>query len=294
MAPIQVWWPAMNRHVISRTIFLGLSLALAACSSSSTSSPDARRAVDGAAGADGSSDGAGGPSLDAGAADVMSSGSEAGTIDGAGDTTPADAALDAAADAAPDAGVADAPPTATDAAIDASPMPADASPVDGAPEPSDGAASDTAASAFIVTAPWADDATIDPMYTCAAGQHFPAISWTPGPAGTMSYALVFFDTANSLVHLAITDIPPTVHSLPPVPAGAHFGPESSATGSTWPGPCPMGNEHLYRLTIYALGTATYNGPMVTDTDLRINLDDHDNAAVLARAVVTGRSSAEEP
>jgi phosphatidylethanolamine-binding protein (PEBP) family uncharacterized protein len=282
----------MSSTTTRLAVLLGLVLATA-CSSSDSPAPDSGRSPDGAADAAGRPDAvadravsADASGVDLGGVDVAqpdaSSPDAAVLADGAvspADASAPDAPADVAAATPPDA-------SAPDAAVAPDAGPPDASP-DVAPEVAP-------PGAFAVTAPWVDAAMIDPSYTCAGGQHFPAFSWTAGPAGTMSYALVFFDTANNVVHLALTSIPTSVLSLPPIPAGSQFGPESNATDTTWPGPCPNGAQHLYRLTVYALSTPTYTGPRTTDNDVRNSLDDDSNTQVLARAVLTGTSSAIEP
>jgi phosphatidylethanolamine-binding protein (PEBP) family uncharacterized protein len=139
-----------------------------------------------------------------------------------------------------------------------------------------------------VTAPWGEGGNIDPMYTCANGNHFPAITWTDGPPGTMGYAFTFFDMANSLVHIAMVNIPGTVHSLPPVPMGARVAGIGTVNNTTWAGPCPPpGSPHTYVLTIYALRTAAFTaGNSATAT--RTSLESMSNADVLAKVRVSGR------
>jgi phosphatidylethanolamine-binding protein (PEBP) family uncharacterized protein len=134
---------------------------------------------------------------------------------------------------------------------------------------------------------------IDPMYTCAGGQHFPAISWTAGPAGTMSYAVVFFDTSIMLVHITMLNILAATHALPPLPMGAGVMSIGTTNGTTWAGPCPNGAEHIYDLTVYALKTPMYMGPAANRTAIRTALENTGNADVLARARVTGRSNARQ-
>jgi phosphatidylethanolamine-binding protein (PEBP) family uncharacterized protein len=113
------------------------------------------------------------------------------------------------------------------------------------------------------------------------------ITWTDGPAGTMSYALVFFDTQNSLVHIAMLDIPATVKSLPPVPMGARVTSVGTVNNTTWAGPCPpAGQPHIYQLTIYALRTAMVT-PGNSATATRAALENGANADVLAKVRVSG-------
>jgi phosphatidylethanolamine-binding protein (PEBP) family uncharacterized protein len=154
--------------------------------------------------------------------------------------------------------------------------------------PSDTASPDAevGGGAFAVTAPWKDGGAIDAMYACTMNR-FPMISWTDGPAGTMSYAMIFFDTANSLVHTAMLNIPATVKSLPPVPAGVNVSSIGTVNNTTWAGPCPpAGQPHTYQLTIYALRTAMVT-PGATAAATRTSLENAANADVLAKARVSG-------
>ena len=95
----------------------------------------------------------------------------------------------------------------------------------------------------------------------------PPLSWTAGPEGTASYAIVFTDETNPLVHAAIYDIPANVTSLPEGveevyapsdPAGAHQSLNYKKL-SGYAGPCPPDGEHSYMFTLYALKVATLTG-----------------------------------
>jgi phosphatidylethanolamine-binding protein (PEBP) family uncharacterized protein len=142
---------------------------------------------------------------------------------------------------------------------------------------------------FAVTAPWADGAMIDAMYTCSGNNRFPMITWTEGPAGTMGYAFTFFDTANSLVHIAMVNIPATARSMPPVPMDARVvNGVGNTNNTTWGGPCPPmgGQPHVYQITIYALRTPTFMGGN-GGTAIRTSLEGN-NPDVLAKVRVSGR------
>ena len=106
-----------------------------------------------------------------------------------------------------------------------------------------------------------------PANTCAGANQSPPLTWTAGPAGTQSYAIVLLDTANMRYHWAVWNIPSTVMALPAVfPAGASVTAPVAAmqaiTGAAVPvyqGPCPAGNVHTYIFTVYALDVATLPG-----------------------------------
>jgi Raf kinase inhibitor-like YbhB/YbcL family protein len=111
-------------------------------------------------------------------------------------------------------------------------------------------------------------------YGCGATAVSPPLSWTPGPAGTLSYAVVMVGPdeagAASAYHWVIWDIPATTTDLtegvaqltmPPEPAGSRqLSP--AVDGSTWPGysgPCPLLPDTPYTFSVYALKVATLPG-----------------------------------
>ncbi len=109
----------------------------------------------------------------------------------------------------------------------------------------------------------------------------PAISWSSGPAGTKSYAVLVTDPdvpadmgainttttieadapRQMIYHWAWFDIPAATRSLPAGPAtiGNGHGANNDVGGSTnYDGPCPPWNDlrvHRYHFTVYALDTA---------------------------------------
>jgi phosphatidylethanolamine-binding protein (PEBP) family uncharacterized protein len=100
----------------------------------------------------------------------------------------------------------------------------------------------------------------------------PPLAWGNVPAGTMSFAIVFTDLNNGLVHSAIYDIPGTLTSIPgmvekvyapPSVAGAHH-PQAYTNVRGYEGPCPN-MAHMYQHKIYALATATVPNSMMSTT-----------------------------
>lgn len=107
-------------------------------------------------------------------------------------------------------------------------------------------------------------------FGCTGGNQSPALSWTAGPEGTLSYAIVMHDpdapTGVGFFHWIVTDLPATTTSLAEaasttsMPAGAvqsytDFG------GNGYGGPCPPpGPAHRYEISVYALDTATLGVP----------------------------------
>jgi len=131
-----------------------------------------------------------------------------------------------------------------------------------------GGTTDGGATALALTSTaFTNGSTIPVVYTCnggAQGNISPELSWTAGPAGTSSYAIVLTDLDNMLVHWVIWDIPPAVTALPEglqkaanpaMPAGAKQTMAPSGNTSGYYGPCPP-NVHHYEFAVHALDVAT--------------------------------------
>jgi len=172
---------------------------------------------------------------------------------------------------------------------------------DAAPGPADARPGDGPAPTFALTSPAIHGADLlDAKYTCAGTNSSPPMSWTAGPVATSSYAVVFRDNTNGLVHSVIWDIPGTVHSLsenventarPGTPAGAR---QAHAYDGQYgySGPCPGGEVHDYEFELIAVNVATVPGLSA----------DPESAAVVtalaqhtaARAKLAVRSNASPP
>ena len=112
----------------------------------------------------------------------------------------------------------------------------------------------------------AEGASFPPENTCSGADTSPPLSWTAGPAGTKSYAVVLNDTTISFLHFIVYDIPASVTALPAAleaayapanPAGAHETKSYKGTFG-YAGPCPP-VEHVYEFVLYALDVATLPG-----------------------------------
>jgi Raf kinase inhibitor-like YbhB/YbcL family protein len=114
---------------------------------------------------------------------------------------------------------------------------------------------------FALTSTAFEDGEALPVkYSCGGANVSPPLSWTAGPEGTKSYAIVFVDTDNGLTHSAIYDIPADTTSLPEnveneyepsdVP-GAKQPKSYKPTVFGYAGPCPNA-KHTYVWTIYAI------------------------------------------
>jgi Raf kinase inhibitor-like YbhB/YbcL family protein len=103
----------------------------------------------------------------------------------------------------------------------------------------------------------------------------PDLTWTAGPAGTLSYAIIMDDVDSGVVHWVIYNIPPKVLQLPENmpsgysltnPLGARQA-EMQGTGYYgYFGPCSGPATNTYRWTIHAMSTATVTGAAQSTTE----------------------------
>jgi phosphatidylethanolamine-binding protein (PEBP) family uncharacterized protein len=127
----------------------------------------------------------------------------------------------------------------------------------------------------------------------------PEIDWTPGPAGTQSYAialhdLTFLNAGDPYTHWAMWNIPPSATGLPAeLPAGRNPGVPSDTTeqvsfrsdnGFTGSGAC--GN--VYEFVLYALNTPIFV-PDDTSSPDDVEASLEASSSVLATAKMRGRS-----
>jgi Raf kinase inhibitor-like YbhB/YbcL family protein len=138
-----------------------------------------------------------------------------------------------------------------------------------------------------------EGAAIPPQYTCAGKNGSPDLTWTPGPAGTLSYAVVLTDKSNNLLHWVIWDIAGAATSLPAgvektanpaIPAGSRQAKSYDDKTFGYLGPCPP-NVHTYEFAVFALDVAAL--PNVTTastlTQVKAEILKHD----LATTMLTG-------
>jgi Raf kinase inhibitor-like YbhB/YbcL family protein len=173
----------------------------------------------------------------------------------------------------------------------------------------DASTGDTAAGAITVTSSaLSEGGNFLPQNTCAGANTSPPLSWTAGPAGTMSYAVALTDLSINAVHWVIYDIPVGTTSLPAnLPDGATLTTPVMAkqihraaffgAGSVYRGPCPSGNLHNYQFEVNAIPTAALTGiapggdggPSTSD-----GVQAAAKAASLAHGDLTGMSNATAP
>jgi Raf kinase inhibitor-like YbhB/YbcL family protein len=138
--------------------------------------------------------------------------------------------------------------------------------------------------------------TIPAAHTCDGANGSPPLSWTAGPAGTLSYAVVLTDKSNNLVHAGIYDIPSNVTSLPmnvekvAMPSNPAGSKQVLAYNNMagYAGPCPGPMAHTYEFMLYAVDIATLPGVMTNQKGALLvpALQAHD----LATTTLTGKAS----
>jgi Raf kinase inhibitor-like YbhB/YbcL family protein len=136
---------------------------------------------------------------------------------------------------------------------------------------------------------------IPSKYTCDGRDISPPLSWSAGPGGTESYAIIADDPdapVGTWVHWVMYDIPPDVTSLPEeVPASRTLD-NGAAQGKNdfrrfgYGGPCPPGGTHRYYFKVYALDTVLQKGPGLSKKELLSIMDGH----VLAQGELMGKYS----
>jgi Raf kinase inhibitor-like YbhB/YbcL family protein len=124
----------------------------------------------------------------------------------------------------------------------------------------------------------------------------PPLAWTPGPSGTMSYALVMRDQSiGGFLHWVAWDIPVGVNGLPEGvenvyapsdPAGMKQAPFNQNVVGYF-GPCSPNSVNDYEITIYAIDAAT-----IDTLNESSNKDDAEKAILqheIASTKLTGKS-----
>lgn len=157
---------------------------------------------------------------------------------------------------------------------------------------------------FILNSPDLGDrvapAQVYSKFGCGGGNISPALSWTPGPKGTKSYAVTVFDpdapTGRGWWHWVLVNIPPDVTHLDAgagtpdagkIPAGSKQVKNDFGTLG-YGGPCPPPGDipHRYIFTVYALDVATLpvdtNRPGIVPSLIRPH--------ILARSSITSHYS----
>lgn len=107
------------------------------------------------------------------------------------------------------------------------------------------------------------ESTIPKQFTCDGADKSPPLSWSRGPEGTVSYAVLMYDPdapKGTFYHWVIYNIPPNVTSLPegvPKTFKTSFGLQciNDFRRYGYGGPCPPhGSTHRYVFVVLALDT----------------------------------------
>lgn len=153
---------------------------------------------------------------------------------------------------------------------------------------------DAAATTLTVTSTaFAEGGAIPVLHTCkdttANKDSSPPLTWTGGPAGTKSFAVVLTDKSIGRVHWAVCDVAPTTTQLPlnidkvysptAVPGAHQVSAQASFDG--YQGPCPP-NQHTYEFAVYALDVTPLPG--ATSDSLAASLV----AGIQSHALATGK------
>jgi phosphatidylethanolamine-binding protein (PEBP) family uncharacterized protein len=116
----------------------------------------------------------------------------------------------------------------------------------------------------------------------------PEMSWTPGPSGTQSYAIVLKDLSINTVHWAIWDIPASTTMLPAMlPKMSPLTDPAGAKQVSFSGPGYYGSgacKHVYEHRVYALNVAMLNPAQNSAASVNMTLGNM-ASAVLAQSYV---------
>jgi len=125
------------------------------------------------------------------------------------------------------------------------------------------------------------------------GNTFPGLSWTAGPAGTKSYAIIMQDAdavraEMPILHWTMVNVPATLTTLDAgmtaAPAGASHGPNIRGPNNPYMGPrTPAGPKHRYHFQVFALDTTLPDEARANYDALIAAIKDH----VLASGEVIG-------
>ncbi len=128
------------------------------------------------------------------------------------------------------------------------------------------------------------------------GNVFPGLSWTPGPSGTQSYAIIMQDTDGSsdnsgglpILHWTMGNIPASVTRLEAgmtnPPSGSAYGPNYHGAAQPYLGPrTPDGPKHRYHFQVFALDTTLPANAFSTYAAMTAAMKNH----VLASGEVVG-------
>jgi Raf kinase inhibitor-like YbhB/YbcL family protein len=121
------------------------------------------------------------------------------------------------------------------------------------------------------------------QYTCDGANMSPPLSWSSGPDGTKSYALIADDPdapMGTWVHWVVYNIPVTAGSFPENVPKTESLSDGTVQGINdfkrygYGGPCPPGGTHRYYFKVYALDMVMKAGPGLTKKKLLREMEGH--------------------
>lgn len=133
------------------------------------------------------------------------------------------------------------------------------------------------------------------------GNVFPGLTWTAGPSGTKSYAIIMQDTdgmarsGGAILHWTMANIPATITQLAAAmteaPAGTLYGQNYRGANQPYLGPrTPAGPKHRYHMQVFALDTTLPVEAMASYAGMIAAMKDH----VLASGETIGLGQAMPP
>jgi para-nitrobenzyl esterase len=143
-----------------------------------------------------------------------------------------------------------------------------------------------------------DGANIPFENTQYRGNVFPGLTWSKGPKGTKSYAVIMQDTdglvrGDAILHWTLYDVPATATKLDAgmtaPPSGAMYGPNIRGPMHEYMGPrTPPGPKHRYHLQVFALDVVIPSDPQLSFDALKMAMTGH----VLASGQTIGLGQAD--
>jgi Raf kinase inhibitor-like YbhB/YbcL family protein len=153
---------------------------------------------------------------------------------------------------------------------------------------------------FALTSPeFEEGGPIEEKFRCTGDNVSPALAWSCGPAGTLSFAVTQIHDGSQTPHWVLYDISPTTYALPEaiereampaIPAGSKQV-KPNVDGSTWygySGPCPGGANQSYTYFVYALDVALLPGitPQSTIAEADAAVKEHQLAVPVSFATAS--------
>lgn len=145
----------------------------------------------------------------------------------------------------------------------------------------------------VISAAFAEGATIPKKYTCDGADVSPALEWSGTPAGTKSLALIADDPdapVGTWTHWLVWNLPPD-HSLAEGVQKVESLPDGTRQGKNdfrrigYGGPCPPpGKPHRYFFKLYALDSKLDLNPGSSPSELETAMKGH----VLGHTKVMGK------